>query len=220
MNETTVDSRSSDEILSLFRQRGRLIDCPPGIELFRQGHAIHDVCLLERGLIKLTHANKDGNEFVIDLRLPGRMLGAATVISRNLALVTGMTLTDCRIHSLSAEAFLNVVETDIEFSQHVLRVISQQFYEQVVNLAELGSIPARSRLARILLKFIPEPAYKLGEEIRLQLPVSKADLAGLLAIAPSYFSRLLGKLEEKGVIRRSKGWIYVRSIDLLRQEAE
>lgn len=219
MNECAFNVISSDEILSLFSQRGELKDCPPGVELFQQGRPVHDVHLLERGLVKFTHTTKHGNEMVTELRWPMRILGAAALISGKPILMTCATVTECRIYSLSAETFFNLLETNIEFSHHVLQTVSQQFYEQVLRRVQLGTVPALSRLANILLQSIPEPAPKPGEEIRLQLPMSHTDVAGFLAIAPSSLSRLLGQLERKGTIRRGKGWIYVTNIELLRQEA-
>lgn len=220
MNDNATNNGSNDKALSVFRRCGELKNYPPGVELYRQGEVIKSAYLLESGLVKHVHAGKRGNEMVLDLRSPGKILGAASIILRNPALVTGATLTECLIYSLTSKAFLNELKTDIEFSQCILRMISQQFYEQVLRQARLGTAPSRSRLAQILLQFIETSAHKSGGEIRLQLPVSNSDLAGLLAIAPSYLSRLLGELEKKGVIRRSKGWIYIRSIDLLRWEAE
>jgi hypothetical protein len=39
-------------------------------------------------------------------------------------------------------------------------------------------------------------------------------------ITPEHFSRTLRQLKMKGIIRRSKGWIYISNLEALRQEAE
>lgn len=206
--------------MRLFHQRGELKDQPPGTELFTQGHPIRHIYLIERGVVKLTHTDMAGHEMIVVLRPSGRMLGATSVILDNPAPASAVTLTACQVRCLSAEVFSSLLENDIEFLHQVLHAISQNSYEQTIHLSQLGTVSARSRLAYLLLQFIPDSAQDQGGEIRLKLPVTKADLARLLAISPEHLSRKLGELEKMGIIRRSKGWIYVRSLERLAQEAE
>ena len=221
LNEDAGNSRPIDELLHFFRQQGELKDCPPETELFQRGEAIRDVCLIERGLVKFTRIGKQGREMMVALRLPGNLLGAAAVISRRAPQVTGETLTECRLYSLPVTAFLQLVHTDIEFSRCVLQVISRQFYKQTAQLARLGTVSARSRLAHLLLQSVPDSAYQQEGEIRLQLlPMDNADLAKMMAVTPEYFSSKLRELEKMNIIRRGKGWIYVRDLAMLIREAE
>lgn len=215
-----IMGKSNDESLNLFRQQGELKDYPPKTELFRQGQPIRNICLIERGLIKFTRASKQGREMVVALRSPGSLLGAAAAVSNVIPQVTGSTLTECQIYCLSAEAFLHLVETDTEFSLSILQTVSYQFYEQTSWLALLGTASARSRVAHLLLQLVPQPADQQSGEIRLHLPMDKADLAKMLAMTPQHFSSKLRELEEVNVIRRSKGWIYVRDLAALTREAE
>jgi CRP/FNR family transcriptional regulator len=220
LNENAVKSRSTAELLHFFRQRGELKDYSPETELFHRGQAIREIHLIERGLVKFTRAGKLGHEMVVMLRSSGDLLGAAAIVSHRIPQVTGRTLTECQIYSLSTKVFQDLVEVNIEFSRSILQAISRQLYEQTERLAQLGTSSARARLAHLLLQLIPESGYKSKEEIRLELPISKVDIAGLLAITPEHLSRKFGELEEMGIIRRSKGWVYVRNLALLSQESE
>jgi len=217
--EDAADNNSNNEFLLLFRQQAELKDCLPDTVLFRQERLIPGIWFIEGGLVKFTRTDKQGRDMIIALRLPGNLLGAAAVISRNLSSVTATTLTESRLYHLSTEIFLNLVETNPEFAKHVLHAICNQFYKQSADLARLGTSPALARVAHLLLHIAQESAYKQGGEARLELPAKHADLAKILAIRAEYFSRLLGELEGMGIIRRSKGWIYVRDMDRLVQEA-
>lgn len=220
LNEDATNGGSSDEFLHLFRQQGELKDCPPETELFQQGQAIREVCLIERGLVKFTRIGKQGRGMMVALRSPGDLLGAAAVVSRRAPQVTGRTLTECQIYCLSAEVFQSLVDADAEFSRYILQAISRQLYEQTGRLAQLGTASARARLAHLLLQLVPESGHKSEEEIRLELPMSKVDLASMLAITPAHLSRKFGELEKMGIIRRGKDWVFVRNLALLSQEAE
>ncbi|MDQ3012311.1 MAG: Crp/Fnr family transcriptional regulator [Acidobacteriota bacterium] len=220
LSSDTARGKSKEEFLNLFRQRGELKDHPPKTELFRQGQPIRNICLIERGLVKFTCAGKQGREMVVALRAAGSLLGAAATVSNCLPWMTASTLTECQIYCLSAEAFLRLVENDFDFSLSILRAISRQLYEQTNWLALLGTASARARQAHLLLQLVPESAYQQQGEIRLNLPMSKADLARMLAITPQHFSSKLRELEEMNILRRGKGWIYVRDLTALIHEAE
>ena len=217
----TADDKSKDESLNLFRQRGEPKDYPPETELFRQGQPIRDVCLIERGLVKFTCAGKKGREVVVMLRSPGDLLGVAAVISNLAPHMTASTLTECQISCISAGVFLNLLDTDIEFSRYIQKTGYRQYYEQMGRMAQLATASARTRLARLLLQLVPESGDKSEKEIRLDLQMSKANRARVLAMSPEHLSRMFTELEEMGIIRRgSKGLIYVRNLALLSQEAE
>lgn len=218
LNETAAASGSSNKFLDSFPRRGELKDFPPDEELFRQGHPIRSICLLKDGLINLTYTNPQGQEMTTELRRAESILGAATVIAQRPAPVTAITFAPCRVYCLATEVFLMLVNTDAEFARAVLEVVSRQSYQQTLRYVSLATSSARARLAQTLLQFVPS-AVPPGE-LRLDLPGRRADLAKLLAIRPEHLSRQLGALEKAGVIRRGKGWIYVRSLEQLRREAE
>ncbi len=219
LNKGAASSPGND-FLSLFRQAGKLEHCLPGTELFRQEQSIRDIYLIESGAVKFTRATNRGREMLVTLRSEGDLLGAASVISHNLSSVTATTVTECRIRRLSTEAFLKLEETDREFSRALLRAISRQFYQQTARLAWLGTSKSLARVAHLLLQLVPESASKQAGEARLQLPMKHVDLAKMLAMSPEHFSRMLSKLEEMGIIRRSKGWICVRDLKRLAEEAD
>lgn len=224
MNTTLVPASISnnsvnEELLNLFHRHGELKERSPGAELFRQNHSISDACLIERGLVKLMHTNQQGREVIIALRWPIRMLGVMAIISTRPAPTSAVTLTSCLMRCISTDSFLGLLQTDSEFSNCILRAISQDFYEQTLNQVQLSTANSRERLSRFLLQLIPVSAQEQEGELRLQLPIPKGDLAKLLAITPEHLSRVLAELEKRGAIRRSKGWIYVTSIALLSHEA-
>lgn len=58
----------------IFRQHADLHDLPPEKELFRQDGTIRDAYLIASGLVKMVRLQPDGQETIVDLRAPGRML--------------------------------------------------------------------------------------------------------------------------------------------------
>lgn len=219
---TTSDFAShglGDELLQLFRQRGYLKDCPPQTGLLRQDEPIDRVYLIESGLVKLMRTNAQGREVVTELCFPGTMLGAVSALSGNPAEASAATLFFSRIHCLPARVFLEQIKTNLAFSNQVACALGQNQYEQTLHIGRLGVLSTRGRVASLLLRFIQAADQNQHGEIHLQMPINQTDAARLLAMSRENYSRMLKKLEEAGLIRRNKEWIYISDLELLRREA-
>lgn len=219
VSATPAPRGDGNEFARLFQRLGELVIYPPGTKLFSQGLPIRDICLIEAGMVKFTRTDQEGREVIVALRTAGKLLGAAAAVSRNVALVNTVTLTECRIYRLSAALFLKQMETGHGFLLYLNQTICQQFYEQMEQLARVSVTPARARLAQFLFQLAVETVPLPDRTLKLQLPYSQVTVAGWLAIKPEYLSRLLKELEKDGVIRRSKSWIYVPNLDRLTAEA-
>ncbi|MER3426596.1 MAG: hypothetical protein C4334_00640 [Pyrinomonas sp.] len=181
-----------------------------GSKLFAQASTIGDTYLIEEGLVKLIHTDSRGREAIVGLRFPGWLLGAASMIVRQPSPVTAVTATECLLRPISAEQLLQLVATDVGTSRYLLQMLSQEIHEQLNRTVELSQCTARQRLESFLWDLLSHTeTIETARGIRLQFPLKHEEVAQLIAVTPSYLSRMLGRLEQQGFIRRSKGWIIV-----------
>jgi CRP/FNR family transcriptional regulator len=185
---------------------------PPMIELFRQGDPANDVFLIERGLVKLTRLESNGREVIVDLRFPGWLLGAASVILKQPHAVSAITLTSSYLHRIPASAFQQLVNTNGLVSLYIHQMHSRDVHDKVRHVAQLGCLTARERLFHLLHRLTPEPTDgESTNEVRIQLPLKYWELAQLIAITPEHLSRLVKRLQDKGVLRQEKNWLILKT---------
>lgn len=203
----------------LFCQYSSHSTLPPATPLIQQDQTINEIFLIEAGLVKLTRLESSGGEMITGLRTAGQLLGAASTIAKNPSPMTVITLTQCEVYRIAVSKFISLMETNTDFSRHVIELISQHHQEQMIRQAQLGLLSARARLALLLLDFSHELAPNKNGEIRVPLPLKDAEVAAMLAVDPAHLSRIFSKLAKDGVIRKSGGWVYLTNLDLLKQEA-
>ena len=76
---------------------------------------------------------------------------------------------------------------------------------------EVGGVSARQRLEQLLWQLACDRSAASGKPaLKFQLPLRSWEAAQLLAITPTYLSRLFGELEREEIISRSKGWILIK----------
>ena len=186
------------------------------MELFRQGDPSQEVFHLEEGLVKLRRTQPDGEEVIVGLRSAGWFLGAGAAMLGKPYATTAVTATRCSIARLCVREFLRLVRTDHELSWQLHQMHSREVYEELVQIADLGSLSARQRLEHFFEQLLPAlGAAGPHGEIRVELPLKHWEIAQLIAVTPVYLCQLLHEMEDRGVIRRErKGIVLVATAGL------
>jgi CRP-like cAMP-binding protein len=181
---------------------------PTGFEVLKQADIASDVWIIDDGVVKLVHYAEDGRELTVGVRQKGWILGSASVILGKPSPVAAFTITPCYLQRLNAATFLEMLSGNSSLSSWLLKLYSQEVFDQLVSMTQASALSARQRLERVIAQLIePSEDNAQGIELRVALPFSRRDLAGLVGITPEHLSRLLRQLTEEGVIRRKKGWI-------------
>jgi len=178
---------------------------PALTEIMQQDRPAKGVYFIEYGLVKMSRL-ETGREVIAGLRRRNWILGAPAVLLGKKYSFTGTALVDCKIRHISPERFLNLIETNREFSRHMLRMFSQEIYNYGKTFCNLCCLPAIDRLKRLLCEIMLEINQTSVHEkqVELNFPLKHKELAQMIAVTPEHLSRLLKQLERDGVIKRKK----------------
>jgi CRP-like cAMP-binding protein len=111
---------------------------------------------------------------------------------------------------VSAKHFLDLLGAELQLGLYIHDVLSDEVLNQAARMSEIACLPARQRLEQLLWKIAEQTGEERAMDLRIQLPVKYWEAAQLLAITPTYLSRLLAELESEEIISRRNGWIIVR----------
>ena len=184
---------------------------PALTEILKQDTPARAVYFIEYGLVKLSRIEPSGHEVIAGLRHHNWMIGAPSILLRKKFSFTATAVVDCKIRQISSESFLRLVETNPEFSRHMLRMFSQEIFNYGKAFCSLGSLSAIDRLKRMLYEVMPEMSRSSSHEerVKLHFPLRHKELAQMIAVTPEHLSRLLKQLERDGIIKREKGLLFL-----------
>lgn len=205
-------SENSSNFLDKLQELSPLQRYPASVELYPQGSPPLDVYFIEQGLVKLIRTEEDGRTLIVNLRFPGNLLGDTSVISGRLNPFTAVTLIPSAIRRIPADAFCHLLLTDVRFSWYTHQIQSRVSFDDAARVVQLGCMTARQRLEQLLWQLISTQAQKLPQQqgVRLEMSLKHWEVAGLIAVAPAYLSRLLNQLEQDGTLRRRSGWLIIQ----------
>ena len=179
---------------------------PAGSALFRQDTVPENAFVLRDGIVKLTHRLTDGRTTVVGLRRGGTLLAAESALARKPHPVGVVAVTPGRAYRIARRRLAQVVAGRGALSTWVHAANVAELEGQVLQAARLARLDARERLESYFEFVRASDARADGDVEEIDLPLRDWELAQLLAVTPSYLSRLIQELESHGrVIRRGRG---------------
>jgi len=186
---------------------------PAAIQIYREDAAAEVVYLIERGFIKLSQIGPDGNEIIVGLRTRYWLLAAPAVILGVPYSFTATTLIPCQLRPITANCFLNLLQTDTEFSWEMHRHLSQSVFTDLNKVAEVSSMSASERMKNFICQLISELSpEKTHTHNHFQVQLKQHELAEIIGISPEHLCRLVKKMEGQGIIINEKGIITVQDV--------
>lgn len=194
--------RIKPETLSRLRSASHEQWLQKGSMLFHEGKNPSDVYFVLKGKLKLYTTDQQGREQIIHLAAGGDLMGYRAVLGGDSFSCSASALEDSTVLVVPKEAFLNVLDSDAEFSFAVIRLLTAELRHAEHHLAGLARKSVRARLAEVLLILAEKFGYETdGETIAVTL--TREEIAGLVGTATETAIRLLHALKEEGLLATS-----------------
>ena len=190
--------------LSSFSSLAPLVEYSADTMLFQQGFQVCTVYVIERGLVKLTALDEDGNGLIIGLRSADAILGGAAAIAHKPHPVTAVTLTQCQLRCVPLDSFLELTRSSNEFGWHLHELHSLEIHYLASQLIGLKYLSARQRLEQLIWQLTGTVEPNGSKRLKLHLPLKHWEMAQLVGITPEHLSRVLRDMQREGVLFKDK----------------
>lgn len=188
--------------------------------LFRQGDPVEGLFLLVRGNVKLSQLGPDGQEVVMRLAGAGDVIVAVAAFTQPERLPVGATA----LNEVRALVWPRPVAQEIgrrypAFAAALTREISRQAHGFQLRLLEISTERVPQRLAQLLLRLGEQAGVEDKTGVRIDIPLTRQDLAQMTGTTLYTVSRLLSEWAELGLVRIGRAQVTLRSKSRLRELA-
>lgn len=204
------------EINKLFRD----VHYSAGDYVYFSGDKSVRLYVIATGSVKLLKYSGDGSTILVDLLKQGEFFGNLDPTGKAVYFETAEVQTPSCILNINSDDFRQVLEKYPNSGLVVLDIISQRLRESQEMLRQLSAQPVESRIAYTLLKL----GEKLGEQtdigLLIQIPLSRQDISEMTGTTPETASRIMSKLQNKGIIETGRKWLAIKNIAQLKKLIE
>lgn len=193
-------------------------------QLVTREHPANQVILLENdwgnsvyfvleGWVKIRTYNIDGKEVTLNVLGKGEVFGEMAALEEIPRSTDVITLVPTVIGSMPAPDFVKLVHTEPKAGLCLAKLMSKRL-RQVNRRLRLRESDSQSRVADILLFLAEGQGKSTGKGMEIpNLP--HRELSGLSGLARETVTRVLSKLEKKGLIQRDRDILKIIDVEAL-----
>lgn len=200
-----------DQVLQITVQRsyGR------GESVFVEGDTANGFYVVREGRVKIYKVSSEGKEHILHIFGGGHPFGEVPVFSGRRFPASAQAIASSRLLFLPRGAFVDLIAAQPSLALNMLAVLSMRLHEFTLQIENLSLKEVPGRLASYLMYLASEQASPQ----RVELKISKGQLASVLGTVPETLSRIFARMSDRGLISVRGRAIELLDADSLRRIA-
>jgi CRP-like cAMP-binding protein len=211
-----VDFSGADFLLGIPKEqaaeivkKGNFQDLQSGAVLFRQGDPAARVFLVLTGRLKLDKLHELGKEFLVRYIGPGELTAMITVLEGREYPVSAEAVEATMVVGWNKRTMLDLMAAHPPVALNMLRNSLDRLEELQRRYLELHAEQVEQRIARSLLRIMKQSGKRTGDEILIDFPISRQELADYTGTTLYTISRTLSAWEKKGWVKSGRERIII-----------
>ena len=196
-----------DNLVTEIEEQGEFKTFPANEILMRKGQYIRSTMLVLNGLIKIYREDDDGNEFLMYYLKPGEACALSLVCAakHEASPIMAKTVTETEVMMVPVDTMSEWMSKFKSWYQFVIETYRARFDELLVTLDNVAFRSMDERLEFYLKR------AKEAQETNL-LSISHQEIAQELNTSREVISRLLKKMEQKGLVGLHRNAIELKKL--------
>jgi CRP/FNR family transcriptional regulator, anaerobic regulatory protein len=205
--DTSAPSRSTryadicrtldDEELRQLRRIVTTVSLPPGRYVFHEGDGNDSLFDVAVGALSLSKLLPDGRRQIVGFRFAGDLLGLSAGRDHSYS---AETLSRVTLYRFDRKSFARFSMDHPKVEHQLLSLASEELVRAQEHLLILGRKTATERLATVLIRLARRIGRHDRDGWRVDLPMTRADLADYMGLTTETVSRTFAYLRGEGVV--------------------
>jgi CRP/FNR family transcriptional regulator, nitrogen oxide reductase regulator len=192
-----------------------------GDPLYAAGTPAGHLYVLAAGRVRVTQPTPAGQDVLTDILTPGDLFGALSTLGEPMYPESAEAMTTTCALRIDPDAFRAVLTEHPQVALRVLDDVAGRLARARADVGRISTGSVAQRVATTLLRL----SAKLGQSradgsTLLQVPLSRADLAGMTGSTPESVSRVMSRLRQDGVVESGRRWTAILDEERLRKMAD
>ncbi len=175
----------------------------PDMIIFLDGDPADRLWVIHTGQVKIVKQSSDGQENLLEVITPGEMFGGAGILVP-IHPATAVTMSATTALSIEREPYLHLIRQYPDIALRIIALLGDRL-QAAMKMRALSTERVDVRLANILLKLGDKVGESTSEGIRINLPLSRQDLADMTSTTIETAIRIMSKFRKEGLVHTEPG---------------
>ena len=201
-------------------KQARLRRLAKDTRIFEQGSAAGRCHALIDGRVRVAQSGSGGGQVVIRFVGPGEMFGTVALFTDRKYPAEAVTLMDSIEISWSEAALLELIGRHPRIALNLVRIVGKRLKEAQERVRELATLRVEQRVARALLRLASQAGQDTGGGTKIDIPLTRKDLAELSGTTLHTVSRILTAWEREDLVVTNNQRVTIRNFSEIKRIAQ
>lgn len=178
--------------------------------VFHEGDLGEAVFFIKTGRVKIYKTSADGREQILHFFKDGDVFAEVVLFEGGNYPATVEVLEDSEIGMIKNKDLDNLLKINGEIAVHLLKLLSRRLREAQTLVRDLALKDTYSRSCGLIWKLACQQGIRISNGIKVELDLSRQDLASMIGTSRETFTRALSDLQKQKIIVLDKdGFIVI-----------
>ena len=184
-----------------------------GETIVKQGGKATHLLYLHKGILKFTHHNQVGKDYIMTIVSGPKLLGGANLFFKNTNIFSLVAVEPCEICLIDERALRNTLVKHGNYALALFERTVDMFQSSIFNFISLAHQQVNGRIADILI-YLSEEVYKNTE---YEFTLSRKEIAEFAACSHENVINNLSRLNKEGIITLEGKKIIINDMNKLNE---
>ena len=185
--------------------------------LFLEGDDFRAFYIIIVGRVRLFETSMDGREQTLFFLKARDFFDVVALVDNAPHPVSAEAMTDLRLYGIGASEMIDLLHQFPSISSKLVPQMSRMIHQLTVLVEDLSFRGVATRLARLILLQAEEEGIPTPHGMLLPWGFSHREIAKIIGTAREVVTRILHRMEQRGLIESTRGELFVEDLQKLAQ---
>lgn len=184
--------------------------------IFSEGDPSDWLYIVSEGKVKITKLSQDGKEIILEVIQPLDFFGAIAILKGFPYPANAVAMEDSKVLKISRTNLMRVLDRFPNLMYCMALQLGERMKGSHESLKNIALERVESRIASLLLKLADKAGEKTPEGIRVDMKLTKQDIAEMVGTTVETSIRTMSKLKKLGILTEKDGKIIIKNSERLK----
>ena len=206
--------------LTAVSQSAKIRKANVGEFFFHEGEPAETFFVVRSGMVRLLQTTADGKQVIMHICGPSDGIAIVAALDNLVTPVSAEVVKIASVYAWDQVTIKRLMKMYPVIAINGMEMMANRFHQMQDRYRELATERVEQRVARILICLADQGGIETSTGIRIDMPLTRQDIAQMTGMTLYTVSRILSKWEQVGLVKTGRGVVEISSPQKMERIAE